>query len=383
MKILHVYKDVYPPVAGGIERHIHSIRLAVPSREHDVLVCSRTRRTTYQSPGPEVSGQEVLVGQLGRIWSTPIAPAFPGWLRRMARGALVHLHMPNPLSELSSLLLAPGTPTVASYHCDIFRQRALMPLYRPLLLWCLSGAHEVVCGSESLRKTSPVLAAVKREITVIPYGIDTDHWAAGRVNPAETESLRRRYGGEYVVAVGRLVSYKGFDGLIDAAAHFSLPLVIVGDGPARPGLEDRINTLGLSGRVFLAGPVSDAELAVHLAAARLFVMSSVNRAESYGIAILEAQAAGLPVVVTDVGTGTSEAFAPGRSGLLVPAESMPALIGAVNRLAGDRDLSRRMGEEGSRRVLARNSLSALGSQIGALYDRAEAAAAAAGGLRAG
>lgn len=377
MRVLHVYKDVYPPVAGGIERHIHSIRLALPHIEHDVIGCSHSRRTVYRSPGPEVSGQEVLVGQLGRVWSTPIAPTFPAWLARMARGAVVHMHMPNPLGELSSLILPANTPLVASYHCDIFRQRAVMPLYKPLLVRCLRRAREVVCASEGLRANSPVLRAADCKVTVIPYGVDAARWDPANAARREVEALHRRYGGPFVVSVGRLVSYKGFDRLIEAAPEFPLPLVIVGDGPCRERLQARIADLGLQQRVYLAGRVSDEELQLHLAAARVFVLASVNRAEAYGIATLEAQAAGLPVIVTDVGTGTSEAFAPGETGLLVPADDRRALVSALRRLVDDEDLSSRMGVEGRQRVLTRNGLSAVGRELEIVYNRAQAAAATA------
>jgi rhamnosyl/mannosyltransferase len=293
----------------------------------------------------------------------------------MARGALVHLHMPNPLSELSSLLLPSTTPVVASYHCDIFRQRMLMPLYKPLLVRCLNRASKVVCGSTRLRYGSPVLSEIDRDIEVIPYGIDVDRWTSARVPSAAIESLYRRYSGPFIVSVGRLVSYKGFDRLIDAAAEFPAPLVIVGDGPERVRLQNQIAASGLGERVFLAGHLSDDALLTHLAAARIFVLASVNRSEAYGIAILEAQAAGLPVVVTDVATGTREAFAPEETGVLVPSDDPRQLVEAIRRLAHDPEMGERMGAEGRRRVRALNSLDALGCRLELVYSRAEGSVA--------
>ena len=369
-RILHVYKDVYPPVAGGIERHIHSIRLALPDLQHDVLVCSRSHRTDLRSPGPNVSGYEVLVGEFGRVWSTPIAPTFPRWLRRLARDAIVHLHIPNPLGELSSLMVDERTPIVVTYHCDIFRQRAMMPLYKPLLLRVMRQAREVVCASDRLRTNSPVLAALDRDVRVVPFGIDPTQWDPRHVPAHLVSGLRARYGGPFVIAVGRLVSYKGFAQLIDIAAGFPLPLVIVGDGPERSALARQITDRRLDGRVFLAGRVSDDELAAHLVAAQMFVLASVNRAEAFGIATLEAQAAGLPVIVTDVGTGTREAFAPEETGLLVPAGDSRALLGALRQLAGDPVLCARMGEAGRRRIASTNSLEQLGQQLARVYTNA-------------
>lgn len=363
-RVLHVYKDVYPPVPGGIERHIDAIRRAVPGRRHDVLVCAHGRHTVRrQTP----YGIETHVGQLGRVLSAPMAPTFPLHLRRERRGALVHLHMPNPTGEVSLLLSGQSGPVVASYHCDIFRQRLLIPVYQPLVVACLRRADAVVVGSAGLSRNSPLLDAAAVPTTVVPYAVDAERWAPGAVPEGDVAAARARYGGDHILAVGRLVSYKGFDRLIRSARRLTLPLVIVGDGPLRAELENLIAAERLGDRVHLAGRVSDAQLAVHLAAAEIFVMASVNRAESFGVATLEAQAAGLPVVATDVGTGTSEAFAAGESGVLVPALDDAALVHALNELAAAPARRRVMGAAGRRRVAEHNSLAALGTALENVY----------------
>lgn len=365
-RVLHVYKDIYPPVAGGIERHIDSIRRSVPGWRHDVLVAAHgphtfRRETEY--------GIETHVGGLGRLLSTPLAPAFPWRLRTERRGALVHLHMPNPTGEASMVLGGGRGPTVATYHCDIFRQRVLLPLYRPLVVRCLRSADAVVVGSAELAGQSPLIRAAGVPTTVIPYAVDVEQWMPERVKAEAVARLHAHYGAEHVLAVGRLVSYKGFDRLIALARRLTLPVVIVGDGPLRGELETLIEREGVRDRVHLAGRVSDEQLATHLAAAAIFVLPSVNRAESFGISTLEAQAAGLPVVVTDVGTGTSEAFAPGESGLLVPSGSDEAMVHALNDLAAEPARRRAMGEAGRRRVAERNSFASLGAELGALYAK--------------
>lgn len=365
-RVLHVYKDVFPPVAGGIERHIDAIRRAVPDRRHDVLVCAHGPRTIRRETP---YGSETHVAQLGRLLSAPLAPTFPLHLRRRRAGALVHLHMPNPTGEASLLLAGRGVPVVASYHCDIFRQRALIPAYRPLVVACLRRADAVVVGSEGLSRNSPLLGAAGVPMTIVPYAVDVERWAPGTVADEDVAALRDRLGGDHILAVGRLVSYKGYDRLIRLARRLALPLVIVGDGPLRGELRELVAAEGLGERVHLAGGVSDDMLAVHLAAADVYVMASVNRAESFGVATLEAQAAGLPVVATDVGTGTSEAFAPGESGLLVPAGDDDALVAALNELAAAPERRRAMGAAGRRRVTERHSLPALGAAMSEVYER--------------
>jgi glycosyltransferase involved in cell wall biosynthesis len=367
MRVLHVYKDVYPPISGGIERHIDAIRTALPDIQQDVLVCARRMRTFKKVP-QERHGHEVHVGELGRILSTPIAPTFPLWLARLARGAIVHLHMPQPLAEFSDFASRIRSPLVVSYHADIYRQRALLFLYRHLVIRALRRADVVLTGSARLRDRSQLLREAGVSARIVPYGIDVDRWAPEHADPAAVRELHGRYGHPHIVAVGRLVPYKGFDQLILAARHMHNAVVIIGEGRAREGLERQIRSYGIGDRVHLVGEVSDRHLAEHLAAASLFVLPSTNHAEAFGISLLEGQAAELPVIATDVGTGTVEAFLPGRSGLLVPPNDADALRTAISMLIEQPNLRRLMGKRGRRFVEGRNSLETLADTLRPIYE---------------
>jgi glycosyltransferase involved in cell wall biosynthesis len=367
IKVVHVYKDIYPPIMGGIERHIDSIRKALPDVEQDVLACARQVRTIVRR-APE-RGTEVLTGEFGRVLSTPLAPSFPIWLHRIARDAIVHLHMPQPIGELSALTLPDGAPLVVTYHADIYRQRWLLFLYRPLILKCLREADAVIAGSESLRTRSPLLVQSGVPIDVVPYAIDVDTWAPEHSNRLLVDEIRERYGEQHLLAVGRLVPYKGFDRLIAAAERLAWPVVIVGEGVLRKQLENEIASRGVAGRIHLVGRVDDERLAAHFAAASAFVLPSWNHAEAFGIATLEAQAAELPVIVTDVGTGTTEAFLPGETGFAIPPNSIEALTAAVAELAADPEGSREMGRRGRRYVTEHHSLRTLGTSLQQVYER--------------
>lgn len=367
MRVLHAYKDVYPPIAGGIERHIDSIRRALPDVRHDVLICGRQPRTRVQA-APDGSGTEVLVGEFGRVLSTPIAPTFPWWLWKFARGAIVHVHMPQPVAELSALFARRGAPLVASYHADIYRQRSLLFVYRPLVKALLRAADVVLTGSHALKQGSPLLQEAGVAARVVGYGIDVNRFAAERVDQALVAELRARYGEHHVLSVGRLVPYKGFDRLVAAASALPCSVVIIGDGISHTALQSQIASLGLEERVHLVGRVDDDRLAAHLAAASVFVLPSWNRAEAFGIALLEAQAAGTPVVATDVGTGTGEAFVPGETGIMVPPSDTRALVEAVVSMLDARERRKEMGEAGRRFVQQEYSLEALAGRLRPIYE---------------
>jgi rhamnosyl/mannosyltransferase len=366
LRVVHVYNDVFPPVVGGIEKHIDLIRKALPDVSTDVLVCARSRHGRRRPCG---TGIEVQVPELGpRVWSVPIAPTFPASLRKL-HADVVHLHMPNPLGELS-VLTDRRRPIVCSYHADVVRQARAAPVYRPVLQACLARATEIIVGSRRLAETSSFLGPYARRATILPYFVDTDRYSMASVSEEDRATLRSRYGGPIVLAVARLVYYKGLDVLIEAARSLRASVVIVGDGPLAARLQHLANAVA---NVHMVGEVSEADLLAHLAAADCFVLPSTSRAESFGLATLEAQAMGVPAVVTDVGTGTVEAISPGETGLVVEPGDARALTAAIEAILADPERRRAMGRRARERAVARHSVPAAAAQLSAIYARAAAA----------
>jgi glycosyltransferase involved in cell wall biosynthesis len=363
VRVVHVYKDIYPPVVGGIERHIDTIRRAMPEIDCDVVVCARSRRTRQRITD---HGAEVLVGELGRILSVPLAPNFPLWLARQ-RPDIVHLHMPNPTGELSVLLTHRHTPLVVSYHADIDRQAAFNPVYQPLVRACFRRASSILVTSPRMLESSPTLASWTHKAESVPYGVGVNHFDPTRVTAGERERILLRFGSPLILSIGRLVYYKGFEYLIAASRMLDASVVIIGSGP----LESHLRMLARDlPRVHIVGEVSEEELTAYLAAADCFVLPSTSRAEGFGIATLEAQAMGVPAVVTDVGTATVEAIAPGRSGFVVSPGSPDELAAACRKIIENPDRRRTMGVAARQHVLDRHSATALAGRLRTVYARA-------------
>lgn len=339
-----------------------------PEVESSVIVCARSPRTEVVQVG---GGIEVRVAELGpRLLSAPVAPTLPLWVRR-TDSDLIHVHMPNPPGELATILGRGNRPVVASYHADIGRQARLSRGYRPLVDACLRRASAVVAGSHRLVETSPFLRRHAAKVSVIAHAVDTDRYRPEAVAPAQRAEIRRRYGEPLVLSVGRLVYYKGYEHLIAAARTLGATVVIVGDGPERKRLEALARAVP---NVHLTGALDEDDLIAHLAASDCFALSSTSPAESFGIAVAEAQAMGLPAVVTDTGRGTVEAVDDGETGIVVPPADPSALAGAIRELLAGDDRRRAMGEAARARAVARHSLADRARDLRELYARVLGAA---------
>jgi glycosyltransferase involved in cell wall biosynthesis len=211
-------------------------------------------------------------------------------------------------------------------------------------------ADALVGPSRQIERELIAAGYPRRRIHYLPHGVpippapDAGGKAAARTalvtaNPA----LRMPDETPLAVYVGRLDEAKGLGYLVAAwpriaAALPEARLWLVGEGPYRKALEERIVDLDLLGRVFLAGVFDGVDEV--LAAADLFVLPS--REEGPSLALLEAMAAALPIVTTDL-AGNRELVTDGEHGLLVPAKDADALSAAVVRLLAERELAVRLG----------------------------------------
>lgn len=215
-----------------------------------------------------------------------------------------------------------------------------------------------ICVTETERAAGLAARTCRAGRTVvIPNAVDV-----GAAPRARHDGDRPR-----IVSVGRLAYPKDPRTLVRALARVRarpFSAQIVGDGPDQGGVEAEVRELGLESAVELSGPRGDVpEL---LAQADVFVLAS--RSEGGPISILEAMAAGLPVVASDVG-GVGDLVADGATGLLVPPADPDALAAALDRVLADPELRRRLGAAGRERARERFDLGALRRAHLELYAR--------------
>ncbi len=336
MKTLQLTK-FYPPVRGGIESVVYELTEGLNARgiATDVLCADRSGRTrTDTFP----AGYRVRrVGSWGRLLSTSIAPAMLPHLARDARGVdIVHVHLPDPLTNLALWWRPPAARLVVHWHSDVVAQQRALKLYAPLQEWLLRRADAIVATSAAYADSSPWLRPHMDRVTVIPIGIRDP---ATAVDAKAVGAVRARHGGRRIVlALGRMTGYKGFDVLAEAARQLPEDCVVVvgGSGELLQSHRANVERLGLAGRVVFAGHIADAELPAHYAAASLFCLPSTTRAEAFGVVLLEAMAMSRPVVATDIpGSGVAWVNEHGVTGLNVPPGDARALGAAIAALLAD------------------------------------------------
>ena len=363
LRVVHVGK-FYPPHVGGIETHLHALCGALKeSMDVKVLVAN-------DKPGDEdaiVDG--VSVSRLGIQFSIAGAPVCPtmAWKIRRARADVVHVHLPNPAGILAVMASGYRGRIVITWHSDVVRQRRLARLFAPIQRRFLRSSDAIIATSPNYVESSPDLMTFKARCHVIPYGIDVNEFRHPHLEAVE--AIHRRYPGPLVLAVGRLVYYKGLEYLVSAMAGINATLLIVGDGTLRLPLERQAKDLNVHDRIKFLGELQPPEIVPYYQACDVFALPSVARSEAFGIVQLEAMACAKPVVNTLIASGVPFASLDGVTGITIDPNNASMLEHAINRLLGDADLRARFGRAALHRVQSEFSIEAMVSRTHDLYDR--------------
>jgi glycosyltransferase involved in cell wall biosynthesis len=330
---------------------IHAFRYVWPERWH-ALGYSRTLKG-------DVGLKAVALVQAPLYFHFG-ARALSRWVRREAID-LVHAHWILPNGYLAArVAAATGVPyTVTLHGSDVFMAER-NALFRRFARRALAGAARVTsCSAELQERLLQVGGEEYRgKVLLVPNGTDL----VPRLAEGGGAPLRDRLGvprsAPLLVAVGRLVAKKGFSVLLQALPRIlaGCPgawLVLGGGGALEEDLKRRARELGVGGRVVFTGALAHPQVLELVAAADVFVMPSVRdpkgNVDGLPVVVLEAMAAGRPVVATAV-SGMPLAVTPGETGLLVPERDPEALAAAVGALLADPERARRLGRVGRERI---------------------------------
>ena len=350
MRVLAFSDVAAPEGGGGVERTLEEIYGRIARRGgaeiHLVTLGGSDLPRAERHNGITVHRASRL--PLERITGAQAALSSAVWrlgfrLAARLRPDVIHAHT---LFFHSSLVAAAvsrwrRTPLVLTVHVGSMAAlpqpyRAAVALYeRSLGRLLLRSARRIICVSDDVRDHVIALGADAGRVTMIPNGVDS-----GRFATAERDGS----GVPLLVSVGRLIFNKGQHFLIEAADRLHqegarFQVVIAGGGPVEQQLHDDVWRRGLEGIVSLPGDEPHVERL--LASADAFVRPSLS--EGMSLAVLEAVAAGLPVIASDV-SGMRALIEDGVSGLIVRPGDVDALTAALRRIIAGRDLRVAMGE---------------------------------------
>ena len=206
------------------------------------------------------------------------------------------------------------------------------------------SADTVLVPSRFLAKVARHWGVKEENIKVVYNGTDF------KPLDLKKEEARKNIGisGNIILSAGRLVPWKGFKMLLKIMPdlikeHNFIRLVIVGEGPEMEVLETMKNNLGLQNKVVLAGKKSQEELKMYLAAADMFVLNTAY--EGFSHQLLEAMAAGVPVITTNAG-GNPELLKQGENGFMVNYNDELNLVEAIKAVFENKDIRQKFSEEG-------------------------------------
>ena len=346
MKILHIGKHYWPSF-GGIETALRQLAEAGTQFGHDVEC------VVAGNDGPTVI-EKVKIKRFrmfGRLFSTPISPSY--LIHPVKDVDVLHVHLPNPLGEILALRCVSKknvkTPVLIPYlHALPLRQGLLGRIwFKYITSKILNAANQVLISNARVLDSFPELEQWKNKMQVVPFAVDS--WDESTNENHADERSRSLL----VLAIGRLVPYKGFDVLIEAwgkmrerakdLGHYRLE--IIGQGPLESFLIKEIEKSGHGNSVRVYTHCTDDEKNQRLCQATLFVAPSVDRSETFGISILEAMGKGLPVITTRLPTGVALLARGGDCGAVVEPKSSDQLCDALIFLLRNNERRRQCGIE--------------------------------------
>ncbi len=350
---------------GGLERMVIDLALAQQRAGHKVRVACLFQRGALAD---ELASTGIAVTACGKRPGLDLAALarLRRWLRAQA-GAVLHTH--NAAAHYHAVLAATGlrfARIVNTRHGMGAPAGRRERLYR----WTMPRTDVVATVCEAARSDAVARGLRPREaIVAAANGIRVQAFAQSSEAARATlgSLLGFEPGTQLIGTVGRLNPVKDHATLLRAFAQVqaSLPraaLVVVGDGALRGELQALAATLGIAPRVRFLGDRGDVQRL--LVGFDVFVLAS--RSEGYSMALLEACAAGLPIVATDVG-GNREIVADGRNGLLVPSTDAGALANALHALLADPPRAQAMGRAGVEWARREATLEAMAARYERLY----------------
>jgi glycosyltransferase involved in cell wall biosynthesis len=362
VKVLHLHK-----IKGlsGSERHLLALLPALRERGLDARVLALD---VEGSDAPRFYAELEAAGvPYRRVRCTlDVNPRLARDVVRAVRAEapdLLHTHLVHGDVYGSIASRVTGVPFVSSRHND---DRYLLGPFRYVDRAFARGARRIVAISDAVRRFLQQAGLPEEKLVTVHYGLDELPAAPSEVAPAAAGVPE---GAPLALAVGRLIEQKDHATLLRAFVrvhdeHPDAVLAILGGGPLEAETRAHAAELGLDGAVLLPG-----RLVIRDWLERADVFVHTSRWEGFGIVLLEAMLARLPVVATRV-SAVPEVVVDGETGVLVEPGDMEGVAGALASLLGDPARARALGAAGHARARSEFSVARMTERTIAVYDEA-------------
>ena len=321
--------------------------LATSRPEDNTVVCFAQANNTVVNDGVTTVNCKSLI----EIASQPLCFSYVIKSLKFSKGKIIHAHYPNILACLVVVLIklfrVNVQGVVIHWHSDIVKQNTLGAMVQWLINLSLYFADKIVVTSDNYLDGSRQLMKYRKKCVVIPIGISE------RVTVSEASStiMDEPYDGVKIFALGRHVSYKGFDVLVRGMMSVEgARLYLGGDGPDSGKLSELTRELGLESKIRFLGRISDDALSACYSNCDIFCLPSVSRAEAFGVVQLEAFSFAKPVISARIfGSGVGWVNQDQSTGLLFKMGDAEDLAAKLRMLIAHPLMRKNMGKAAQKR----------------------------------
>ncbi len=344
--------DVYKPHVSGITTYVSINKAYLEKHGHQVFVFTFGDLDYADDESNIIRSPGLPILDTGYYVSLKYSKSAR---RLLATMDVVHVHHPFVSGTIAlRYCKSRGIPIIFTNHTryDLYVQ-AYLPILPDIVgTTALETYLPMFCRAVDLTiSPSPGMRdvllkfGVTSQVDVVPNGVDLTPYQQ-QVDPIDRTSMGFNADDVVLVYIGRLGPEKNliflvrsFAGLVQA--YENVRLLMVGDGPERDNLEDRVNLMGLQDKVRFTGMVPYADIPRYLAACDAFVTASIT--EVHPFTVIEAMASGLPVLGIN-SPGVGDTVTDGLTGYLIPEEDLASFTAKLVRLVTEHDERRKMGE---------------------------------------
>lgn len=367
MKILHLGKYFYP-YFGGIETVTTQIIANTKQEYQTTLIHFGTNNLERKIKKVKQISCKVLFS----IFSQPVSFKYiTSTIREIPKSQIIHMHAPNPLAYIAYLACSnkQNTKLVIHWHSDIINKYFFYFLVKPFEDYILKHADYIIVTSRNYLNCSKPLQNYKKKVIVIPISVPQKK-ITNKIKSRYEKKYSELTNKEIILFVGRFVSYKGIEYLINSAEFIDEKklIIIAGSGQMKSTINNMKKKFDKKIKV-IQSPSND-EILYLYSISKLFCLPSINKAEAFGVVLIEAMSFNLPLITFKIkGSGVNFVNLNNKTGIVVQNINSKELGKKINALLNAKTLLKKYRLQSKQRYEQVFSEKVFCKNINKLYKR--------------